>query len=98
MTDTPLYELTDAAKEFGSGDTRVRALDGVDLRIERGEFAALAGPSGSGKTTMLQLLGALDGPARARSCSRDEISHASATASWPSCGSAESASCSSSST
>ena len=60
MTDTPLYELTDAAKEFGSGDTRVRALDGVDLRIERGEFAALAGPSGSGKTTMLQLLGALD--------------------------------------
>ena len=60
MTDTPLYELTDAAKEFGSGDTHVRALDGVDLRIERGEFAALAGPSGSGKTTMLQLLGALD--------------------------------------
>ena len=58
----PLYELTGAAKTYGQGDTRVRALDGIDLVIHRGEFLVIAGSSGSGKTTLLQLLGGLDHP------------------------------------
>jgi putative ABC transport system ATP-binding protein len=56
------YELSGAAKFFQRGPSTVRALDGVDLAIEAGEFLALEGPSGSGKTTLLQLLGALDRP------------------------------------
>jgi len=56
------YVLRGVAKFFQRGPTTVRALDGVDLELEAGEFVALEGPSGSGKTTLLQLLGALDRP------------------------------------
>jgi putative ABC transport system ATP-binding protein len=61
-----LYSLDDVAKFFQRGPTTVRALDGVDLEIEAGEFVTLEGPSGSGKTTLLQLLGALDRPSSGR--------------------------------
>ena len=56
------YRVSGLAKFFQRGPTTVRALDGIDLAIEAGEFVALEGPSGSGKTTLLQLLGALDRP------------------------------------
>ena len=49
-------------KYYGSGDTQVRALDGVDLEIERGTFTAIIGTSGSGKSTLLNMLGGLDIP------------------------------------
>ena len=49
-------------KIYGSGDTEVRALDGVNLNIENGEFVAIVGTSGSGKSTLLHMLGGLDRP------------------------------------
>lgn len=49
-------------KYFGNGDYEVRALDGVDLSVNEGEFIAVVGSSGSGKTTLLNMLGGLDEP------------------------------------
>lgn len=52
------------ARHYRVGHQDVRALDGVDLEIRRGEFVALVGPSGSGKSTLLNLLGSLDRPSQ----------------------------------
>lgn len=49
-------------KEYGDGENRVIALDGIDLVIEKGEFVAIVGASGSGKTTLLNMIGGLDNP------------------------------------
>lgn len=59
-----LIEIRDLAKYYRMGESVVRALDGVDLTIERGEFVAITGASGSGKSTMMHLLGCLDRPTR----------------------------------
>ncbi len=57
-----VVRVESAGRHFKSGDTQVRAIDGIDLTLEKGAFAALAGPSGSGKTTLLNLIGGLDRP------------------------------------
>ncbi|HEY7380422.1 MAG TPA: ABC transporter ATP-binding protein [Gaiella sp.] len=58
--------LNDVRRYYGTGDTAVKAIDGVDLRVDEGEFVVLLGPSGSGKTTLLGLIGALDTPTSGR--------------------------------
>ena len=55
-------KLTDVKRIYKIGEVETRALQGVSLTIESGEFTALVGPSGSGKTTLLQLIGCLDQP------------------------------------
>ena len=57
-----ILQTRDLKKYYGSGDTQVKALDGVDLGIEQGEFVAIVGTSGSGKSTLLHMLGGLDRP------------------------------------
>ncbi|MDO4174934.1 MAG: ABC transporter ATP-binding protein [Eubacteriales bacterium] len=57
-----ILETKALKKYYGSGETQVHALDGVDLEVERGEFVAVVGTSGSGKSTLLHMLGGLDRP------------------------------------
>ena len=65
MTDAPTITAAagavDATKVYGSGDSEVRALDGVTVQFEAGKFTAIMGPSGSGKSTLMHSLAGLDG-------------------------------------
>lgn len=61
-----VLKTTALKKYYGSGDTAVKALDGVDLSVEEGQFAAIVGTSGSGKSTLLHMLGGLDRPTGGR--------------------------------
>jgi len=60
MTTSSAVTALDAVKVYGSGDTAVRALDGVTVAFEKGRFSAIMGPSGSGKSTLLHCLAGLD--------------------------------------
>ena len=57
-----ILTATDLKKYYGSGENTVKALDGIDLAVAEGEFAAIVGTSGSGKSTLLHMLGGLDRP------------------------------------
>ena len=57
-----ILQTKELKKYYGAGDTLVKALDGVDLSMENGEFVAIVGTSGSGKSTLLHMLGGLDRP------------------------------------
>jgi lipoprotein-releasing system ATP-binding protein len=61
VSDDPIVETRGLVRDLGA-EVKTRAVDGVDLTVQRGEFVALTGPSGSGKSTLLYLLGALDRP------------------------------------
>ncbi len=58
----PVIELSGVTKFYGEGEGQVRALRGIDLRVDPGEFIAVMGPSGSGKSTCMNILGCLDTP------------------------------------
>ncbi len=62
----PVIELRAVSKIYGSGDTIVRAVDRVDLIVERGDYVAVMGASGSGKSTLMNIIGCLDGPTTGR--------------------------------
>ncbi|MFP6665608.1 MAG: ABC transporter ATP-binding protein [Deltaproteobacteria bacterium] len=63
-----MIEIEEVERFYQVGDQLVRALDGVDLRIEDAEYVSLMGPSGSGKSTLLHILGLLDRPTSGRYC------------------------------
>jgi putative ABC transport system ATP-binding protein len=58
----PVIDVRAATKIYGAGDTEVRALNGVDLLVERGDYVAIMGASGSGKSTLMNIIGCLDVP------------------------------------
>jgi len=66
MSFDTVIELEDLARHYEMGGVAIRALDGVDLRIGRGEYVSIVGPSGSGKTTLFNMIGGLDRPTRGK--------------------------------
>ena len=61
-----ILRVENIKKSYGSGDNAVKALDGVSLSVNRGDFLAIVGPSGSGKSTLLHILGGIDTPTSGR--------------------------------
>ncbi|MEQ1827951.1 MAG: ABC transporter ATP-binding protein [Pirellula sp.] len=82
--EKPLIQVTDVSKVYRLDEVEVRALDGISLNMNHGEYSALIGPSGSGKSTLMNMLGCLDRPTSGSylldgqevvSMSRDERAH-----------------------
>ena len=57
-----ILKAVNLRKIYGQGETEVRALEGINLEVEKGEFVAIVGTSGSGKSTLLHIIGGLDNP------------------------------------
>ena len=73
----PLFRVRELTKVYPSGETEIRALDGVDLELYEGELIVLLGASGSGKSTLLNILGGLDVPSSGQLTYRDlDLTHA----------------------
>lgn len=64
--ETPLIEFQNIYKIYIVGDSEVHALDGVSMKIYKGEFVAIVGQSGSGKSTCMNIIGCLDVPSRGK--------------------------------
>ncbi|WP_394940436.1 ABC transporter ATP-binding protein [Psychromicrobium sp. YIM B11713] len=64
--DRPVLRVEEVTKVYGRNDAEVRALDGVNLSVQRGEFLAIVGASGSGKSTLMNVIGCLDAPSSGR--------------------------------
>ncbi len=67
-----ILRVENLVKEYGEGETKVRALDSISFSVERGEFLAIIGPSGSGKSTLLHILGGVDRPTSGKVYMGDE--------------------------
>ena len=63
---SPLIRFENISRVYGSGEAEVRALQGIDLAIDAGEFVTIMGPSGSGKSTAMNIMGCLDSPSSGR--------------------------------
>jgi putative ABC transport system ATP-binding protein len=61
-----MIELNDVHKTYEIGDNTIRALNGVDLKVKKGEFLSIVGPSGSGKSTLLNIIGCIDTPTKGK--------------------------------
>jgi putative ABC transport system ATP-binding protein len=57
-----ILKVHNLSKEYGKGDTQIKAIDDISFNVEKGEFVAIVGPSGSGKSTLLHILGGVDTP------------------------------------
>jgi putative ABC transport system ATP-binding protein len=66
MSFDMIIELEDLMRHYEMGGVKIRALDGVDLQISRGEYLSIVGPSGSGKTTLFNMVGGLDRPSQGK--------------------------------
>jgi putative ABC transport system ATP-binding protein len=66
MKSDNIIETEDLARYYEVGGETIRALDGVDLKVRRGEYISIVGPSGSGKTTLFNMIGGLDRPTRGK--------------------------------
>ena len=96
---TAAARAVDAVKVYGSGDTAVRALDGVTVEFPRAGTPAIMGPSGSGKSTLMHCVAGLDDLTSGQVWIGDiEVRHAVGQGSSPCCAASRSASCSSPST